>query len=183
MLSHLLHRYGIASVVIDTRSREAIKTTIRAGVLEQGTADLMTQTGIGECMHREGFVHHGFELRFAGQGHRIDVHGLAGRIITPYAQHEVLRDLIRARLMDGGGLRFGVSQTNLNNVTGDHPQIRFVDSDGVAREIDCDYIAGCDGFSASVAKRSPKPSARNTCGSIRSDGSASCARPRHHLTN
>lgn len=146
MLSHLLHRHGIASVVIDTRSREAIETTIRAGVLEQGTADLMTQTGIGERMHREGFVHHGFELRFAGQGHRIDMHGLTGRIITLYAQHEVLRDLIRARLMDGGDLRFGVCQTNLHNVTGDHPQIRFVDSDCVAREIDCDYIAGCDGF-------------------------------------
>jgi p-hydroxybenzoate 3-monooxygenase len=146
MLSHLLHRHGISSVVIDTRSREAIETTIRAGVLEQGTADLMTQTGIGERMQREGFVHHGFELRFDGQGHRIDVHGLTGRVITVYAQHEVLRDLIRAQLTDGADLRFEVSQTRVHDVTGDRPQIRFVDSARIAQQIDCDYIAGCDGF-------------------------------------
>ncbi|MCZ4501159.1 MAG: binding domain protein [Marmoricola sp.] len=146
MLSHLLHRYGISSVVIDTRSREAIETTIRAGVLEQGTADLMTETGIGERMRREGFVHHGFELRFDGQGHRIDVHGLTGRVITVYAQHEVLRDLIGARLADGADLRFEVSQTSVHDLTGDRPQMRFVDSAGVAQQIDCDYIAGCDGF-------------------------------------
>ncbi len=147
MLSHLLHLRGISSVVIDTRSREAIETTIRAGVLEQGTADLMVETGIGERMQREGFVHHGFEIMFNGQLHRINVHALTGgRVITVYAQHEVLHDLIHARLEAGGDLRFGVSQTSIHDLTEDHPKIRFFDSLGQAQQIDCDFIAGCDGF-------------------------------------
>jgi p-hydroxybenzoate 3-monooxygenase len=147
LLSHLLHLRGISSVVIDTRSREAIETTIRAGVLEQGTVDLMVETGIGERMKREGFIHHGIELRFAGRGHRIDVHTLTGgKIITVYAQHEVLKDLIAARFQAGGEIRFGVNGTSVHDVTGQHPQIRFTDSDGQLQQIECDYIAGCDGF-------------------------------------
>ena len=99
LLSHLLHLRGIDSVIVESRSREAIEATIRAGVLEQGTVDLMTEIGAGERMKREGFVHHGFELRFAGRSHRINLHELAnGRVITVYAQHEVLKDLIKLRL-------------------------------------------------------------------------------------
>src|SRR3712207_5332547 len=103
MLSHLLHLRGIESVVVESRSREAIEATIRAGVLEQGTVDLMVQTGVGERLKREGFVHHGTELRFAGRGHRINFYELTGgRAVTVYAQHEVLKDLIKARLGAGG---------------------------------------------------------------------------------
>ena len=98
MLSHLLHMRGIESVVIETRSRKAIEATIRAGVLEQGTVDLMVQTGVGERLKREGFVHHGTGLRFGGRGQRIHFYELTGgRVATVYAQHEVLKDLIAAR--------------------------------------------------------------------------------------
>src|SRR4051812_7826758 len=103
LLSHMLYLRGIDSVIIESRSREAIEATIRAGVLEQSTVDLMTEIGAGARMKREGFVHHGFELRFAGRSHRINLHDLAnGRVITVYAQHEVLKDLINLRLATGG---------------------------------------------------------------------------------
>ncbi|MBV8869968.1 MAG: FAD-dependent monooxygenase, partial [Acetobacteraceae bacterium] len=107
MLSHLLHLRGIESVVVESRSRETIEATIRAGVLEQGTVDLMVQTGIGDRLRREGFVHHGIELRFGGRGHRVNFYELTGgRVVTVYAQHEVLKDLIRARLEAGGQILF-----------------------------------------------------------------------------
>src|SRR3954463_16265855 len=107
LLSQMLHLRGIESVIIESRSREAIEATIRAGVLEQSTVDLMTDIGAGERMKREGFVHHGFELRFAGRSHRINLHDLAnGRVITVYAQHEVLKDLINLRLATGGQILF-----------------------------------------------------------------------------
>src|SRR5919202_6798574 len=112
MLSHLLHLRGIDSVVIDLRTREDIEETIKAGVLEQGTVDLMTRTGVGDRMLRDGFVHHGINLAFSGELHRIDMFELTGgRAVTVYEQHEVLKDLIQRRLADGGDLRFGVADT------------------------------------------------------------------------
>ncbi len=109
MLSHLLHLAGIESVVVETRSRQAIEETIRAGVLEQNTVDLMMDTGVGERLKREGFVHHGFDFRFEGHSHRIDLTGLTGgRAITVYAQHEVLKVLIEARLDSGAEFGFVV---------------------------------------------------------------------------
>jgi 2-polyprenyl-6-methoxyphenol hydroxylase-like FAD-dependent oxidoreductase len=103
LLSQMLHLRGIESVIIESRSRDAIEATIRAGVLEQSTVDLMVEIGAGERLKREGFVHHGIELRFGGRGHRINLHDLAnGRTITVYAQHEVLKDLIALRLRTGG---------------------------------------------------------------------------------
>ena len=147
LLSHLLYLDGISSIVIDTRSREAIETTIRAGVLEQGTVDLMVETGVGNRLKREGHIHQGFELRFAGRGHHIDVQELTGgRIITVYPQHEILKDLIHERLAAGADIRFGVSQTSVHDITDEHPRIGFVDEFGQPQQIDCDYIAGCDGF-------------------------------------
>ena len=102
LLSHLLHLEGISSVVLETRTREQIESTIRAGVLEQGTVDLLTEIGVGERMKREGFVHTGIELRFGGQGHRIDLSDLTGgKAITVYAQHEVIKDLVQARVETG----------------------------------------------------------------------------------
>ena len=103
LLSHLLHLEGIESVVIESRSRKEIEATIRAGVLEQGTVDLLKSTGVGERMQREGFVHEGIYLRFAGRSHRIDFPSLTGgRSIMVYAQHEVIKDLVAARLAAGG---------------------------------------------------------------------------------
>jgi p-hydroxybenzoate 3-monooxygenase len=146
LLSHMLHLRGIDSVVIESRSRDAIEATIRAGVLEQSTVDLMTEIGAGERMKREGFVHHGFWLRFGGRSHRIDLHELAKeRVITVYPQHEVLKDLIKLRLDTGGRILFEAKATGLEDVTGPAPRIRFTAHDGEARELACDFVAGCDG--------------------------------------
>src|SRR3954453_4240033 len=146
LLSHMLYLRSIDTVIIESRSREAIEATIRAGVLEQSTVDLMTQIGAGERMKREGFVHHGFELRFASRSHRINLHDLAnGRVITVYAQHEVLKDLVELRLATGGQILFETKATGLEDVTSERPRIRFTAKDGAAHELDCDFVAGCDG--------------------------------------
>jgi p-hydroxybenzoate 3-monooxygenase len=146
LLSHMLHLRGIDSVIVESRSREAIEATIRAGVLEQSTVDLMTEIGAGDRMKREGFVHHGFDLRFKGRGHRINLHDLAnGRTITIYAQHEVLKDLIRLRLATGAQILFEAKVEALEGVTSSTPKIHFTDKDGKAGVVDCDFIAGCDG--------------------------------------
>jgi p-hydroxybenzoate 3-monooxygenase len=146
MLSHLLHLNGIESVVVDIRERQDIEETIKAGVLEQGTRDLMLQTGLGDRMAREGSVHKGIQLRFAGRNHRIDLHGLTGgRSVTVYAQHEVLKDLIAARLDAGAEIWFSSSQVAVEDVTSDRPVIRFTASDGAPQRVDCDFVIGCDG--------------------------------------
>jgi p-hydroxybenzoate 3-monooxygenase len=146
MLSHLLHLRGVESVVIDLRTREDIEETIKAGVLEQGTVDLMTRTGVGERMARDGFVHHGINLAFNGALHRINMYELTGgRAVTVYAQHEVLKDLIAKRLADGGDIRFGISDTAVDGITGgDSPTIRFT-SDGQQQTLECDFVVGADG--------------------------------------
>jgi p-hydroxybenzoate 3-monooxygenase len=146
MLSHLLHLRGIESVVVDKRTREDIEQTIKAGVLEQGTRDLMIDTGIGQRMTQLGGVHHGIYLRFKGLSHRINMYELTGgRSVTVYAQHEVLKDLIAKRLEDGGQIRFGVDDVTVEDVTTDAPKIRLTDADGTRQELDCDFVAGCDG--------------------------------------
>ena len=109
LLSHLLHLQGIESIVLETRSRADIEATIRAGVLEQGSMDILNEAGVGERMRREGALHHGFELAFGGQRHRVDLHELTGHSITVYPQHEVIIDLVAARVAAGGDLRFEVS--------------------------------------------------------------------------
>ncbi len=145
MLSHLLHLRGIESVIIESRTRDAIEATIRAGVLEQSTVDLMTETGVGERLKREGFVHQGFEMRFSGRSHRINLYELTGgRVITVYAQHEVLKDLIKARLAAGAQILFGVKATGVEDVQSSTPKIRFT-QDGKDQELTCDFLVGADG--------------------------------------
>ncbi len=144
MLSHLLHLQGIESVVLDTRSREDIEGTVRAGVLEQGTVDLLTATGLGDRLKAEGAEHEGILLRFADETHRIDFAALTGRSVTVYAQHEVLKDLIAARLAAGGQLLLGVDSTAVEEVTSDRPRVRFV-QDGVEQVLECDVVAACEG--------------------------------------
>ena len=147
LLAHLLRREGIESVVLETRGREEIEATIRAGVLEQGTVDMLKCSGVGERMMREGFVHHGIILRFAGGSHRIDLTGLSGgRSIMVYAQHEVIKDLVKARLDAGAPIEFGVKDVTLQDLESTAPKIRFRDGAGGVREIACDFVAGCDGF-------------------------------------
>jgi len=126
LLSHLLHLQGIDSIVLESRSREAIEATIRAGVLEQGTVDLLTEVGVGDRMKREGFLHHGIELRFDGRRRRIDLTDLTGgKAITVYAQHEVIKDLVKARLDAGGKILFEASDVSVYDLKSDAPKIRF----------------------------------------------------------
>jgi p-hydroxybenzoate 3-monooxygenase len=148
MLSHLLHLQGIESIVIESRSRQEIEGTIRAGVLEQGTVDLMNATGVGERLMREGHFHHGIELRFNGKRHRINMYELTGgKQVTVYAQHEVIKDLVAARLKAGGEIIFNVGDVSLHDLDTPAPKVRFRnDKDGELQEISCDYVAGCDGF-------------------------------------
>ena len=145
MLAHLLQRTGVESVVIEIRSREYVESRVRAGVLEQGTVDLLNENGLGERMHREGMLHHGIELGFAGQRHRIDMKVLTGQAIMVYAQHEVVKDLVQARLLAGGEIVFEATDVSMDGFNGTSPVVRF-EKDGVAQELHCDYIAGCDGF-------------------------------------
>ncbi len=155
LLSHLLHLHGIESVVLEARSRDYVERRIRAGVLEQGTADVLREAGVGDRMDREGLIHHGIELRFGGRGHRIDLTGLTGRAITVYGQHEVLKDLIAARLAAGGQVLFEVEQVSIHDINSPAPRIRFRTAAG-AQEVRCDFIAGCDG-SHGVCRPSVSP--------------------------
>jgi p-hydroxybenzoate 3-monooxygenase len=146
MLSHLLHRQGIESIVIESRTRSHCEERVRAGVLEQGTVDLLIETGLGDRLRREGLIHHGIELRFDRRRHRINIFELTGgRAITVYGQQEVIRDLIRARLDAGGHVHFEAEAVSLADLAGPQPSIRFLQKSEL-REINCDFIAGCDGF-------------------------------------
>jgi len=144
-LSHLLHLQGIESVVLEIHRREYIEQRVRAGVLEQGTVDLLVESGVGARLKQEGLVHGGIELRFGGKGHRIDFKELtSGKAITIYAQHEVIKDLIDARLSAGGQILFDAEVLGLRDVES-NPKIFFTHK-GTTQEIACDFIAGCDGF-------------------------------------
>jgi p-hydroxybenzoate 3-monooxygenase len=146
VLSHLLQREGVESVLLESRSREYVEHRVRAGVLEQGTVDLLHELGLDERLQREGLVHHGIELRFDGRGHRIGFDELAGgRAITIYGQQEVVKDLIAARLETDAPLLFEVEDVAVEGLDSDHPTIRFSHA-GEARELRCDAVAGCDGF-------------------------------------
>jgi len=146
LLSHLLQLDGVDSVVIETRSRQEIEATIRAGVLEQGTVDLLKASGVGERMQREGFVHQGIYLRFGGRSHRIDFPSLTGgRAIMVYAQHEVIKDLVAARLAAGGKILFEVKDAAVYDLDTREPKIRY-HHDGRLVELECEFVAGCDGF-------------------------------------
>ena len=146
VLAHLLHLQGIESVVIESRSRKYIEERIRAGLLEHGTVDLLIETGVGKRLQREALTHHGIELRFNRRGHRIDFNDLTGgKTVTIYAQQEVIKDLVAARLEAGLPLIFEASDVSVHNFDGANPFIRFRVA-GEAQELHCDYIAGCDGF-------------------------------------
>ena len=145
LLAHLLQREGIACVVVENRTRQHVEERLRAGVLEQGTTELLVRCGVGDRLRREGLVHHGIELRFAGASHRIALTELTGRSITVYGQQEVVKDLIGARLAAGGELFFEVADVALSGLDTPAPSMRFV-HEGRAHAVDCDFIAGCDGF-------------------------------------
>lgn len=161
LLSHLLHLEGIESVVLESRSREEIESTVRAGVLEQGTVDLLAAAGLGDRMKREGAVHHGIYLRFSGHTHRIDFTEHAdGRAITVYAQHEVIKDLVAARLAAGGKILFNAKSTGVTGADGTTPAIKFT-QEGNEQELRCDFVAGCDGYHGVTRPAIPEGVRRN----------------------
>ncbi len=145
LLSHMLALEGIEFVVIEGRSRSYVEGRVRAGVLEQGTIDILDDTGVGGRMRREGLAHHGLEMRFRDEGHRIDLTGLTGRSVMVYAQQEVVKDLIAARLAAGGTILFEAVARRVEDHRGTQPRIVF-EHEGRERVLDCDFVAGCDGF-------------------------------------
>ena len=146
MLARLLHLQGIESVVLENRSRDYVEHRIRAGVLEQPTVDLLQRAGVGERMGREGIVHHGIELQFDGERHRIPLSELTGgRSIVIYGQTEVVKDLIESRISDGLALHFEVEDVSVHDLESERPRIRYR-HEREQHELECDVIAGCDGF-------------------------------------
>jgi len=145
VLSRLLDLHGIENVVLENKTREYIQERVRAGVLEQGTVELLTQIGAGERLRREGLVHEGIELRFNGKGHRIDFRELTGRSITIYAQAEVIKDLIDLRLAEKREIYFEVDALSVHDFQNGEPKIRYRHL-GKLHELRCDFVAGCDGF-------------------------------------
>lgn len=145
LLSHLLDLAGISSIVLERQTRDYIEKRIRAGVLEQHVVELLNDTGLGERLDREGLVHHGIHLSFAGRVHRLDFNELIGRSITVYGQHEVVKDLVAARLAAGADIRFSVTDTAIHQIDTDQPTVSFT-QDGDAHIIECGFIGGCDGF-------------------------------------
>lgn len=145
VLSHLLADAGIECIVLDERSRAEIETTIRAGILEQGTVDLLASIDPSSRVNTVGHRHDGIELRFAGEGHRIDFPGLVGRSVWLYPQHEVLKDLLSLRLGADQDIRFGATVTHVEGVEGPRPHVIAAGAHGEVLEIDADFVVGADG--------------------------------------
>lgn len=144
LLSHLLARAGIESVVLDTRTREEIETTVRAGILEQGTVEVLSQSGASRRVLEDGHRHDGIELRFSGEGHRIDFRASCGRSVWLFPQHEVLRDLIAVRLREGQDIRFGVAATGVD-ASSDLVSIRASDAEDRSLVVEAEFVVGADG--------------------------------------
>jgi p-hydroxybenzoate 3-monooxygenase len=145
ILSHLLQFEGIESIVIESHTRQYIEERVRAGVLEQGTVELLTSMGVGDRLKREGLTHEGVEFCFQNKRRRVDFQEMAGRTITVYAQHEVIKDLLAARLATQQPLLFEAEGVAIEEIESARPVIQFT-QDGIAQTIECDFVAGCDGF-------------------------------------
>jgi p-hydroxybenzoate 3-monooxygenase len=145
MLARLLHLQGISSIVIENRSRDYIENRIRAGLIEHWAADLLVELGVGDRLKREGLLHWGINIGINGDLHHLDFKALVDKRVTIYGQQEVVKDLVVRRLADGDPLLFEVDDVSVHDVTSNNPSIRFT-HDGKAQTIECDFIAGCDGF-------------------------------------
>ena len=146
LLAQMLQQRGIDSVVLEARSRAHVESRIRAGLLEQGSVETMTEAGVADRLHREALVHHGLDLRFRGQDHRVDLSGLTGgKAVTIYGQQEAVKDMIAIRLAAGLPLHFEVDDVAIHDIATTRPRVTWR-QDGAAHVLDCDVIAGCDGF-------------------------------------
>jgi p-hydroxybenzoate 3-monooxygenase len=145
LLGQLLHRNGIESVVLEATSRAHVESRVRAGVLEHQSVDILEAAGVGERMRREGLLHHGIELRFQGSRHRIDFDALTSKSVMIYGQHEVVKDLIAARVKADLPLHFEVADVQLSDLEDTTPRVQFRTEDQT-HALECDFVAGCDGF-------------------------------------
>jgi p-hydroxybenzoate 3-monooxygenase len=158
LLGQLLHKAGIDNVIIERQTPDYILGRIRAGVLEQGMVDLMRQAGVGARMDAEGLVHHGFELAFDGRQVKIDLQQLTdGKSVMIYGQTEVTRDLMQARTEAGAPIIYGASNVQPHDMKTDSPYLTY-EKDGQTHRLDCDYIAGCDGFHGIARQSIPEDS-------------------------
>ena len=145
VLAHLLQRQGIESFVLESRSRDYVEHRMRAGLLEQGTVDLLCSEGVGDRLTREALVHHGIEVMVNGLRHRIPLTELTGKSVFIYGQHEVVKDLIHARLAAGGQILFETEAVSIERLDAERPTIRYT-SAGNVHELQADFVVGCDGF-------------------------------------
>ena len=159
LLSQLLDRHGIASIVLERQTREYVEARIRAGLLEQGTVDLLIEAGVGGRLRRECLVHDGFEMAFDGRVHRIDLKGLARKQVTIYGQTEIQKDLGDARFEAGGDVRYEASDIAVHDLGSGHPRVTFVHQ-GRTQTIECEFIAGCDGYHGVCRASVPKDEIR-----------------------
>ena len=160
LLGQLLHRAGIDAVILERQTGDYVLGRIRAGILEQVTIDLMDEAGVGTRMHREGLVHHGFDLLFDGQRHRVDLSALTGgQHVMVYGQTELTRDLMDARAAAGLTTVYEARDVAVHDFDTDHPRVTYT-KDGVAHEVHCDFIAGCDGFHGVCRASAPRSAIR-----------------------
>jgi p-hydroxybenzoate 3-monooxygenase len=159
LLARLLKVQGIDSVILEARSRDYVEARIRAGVLEQGTVDLLDEVGVAQRLHRDGLVHDGVEIAVDGQRFRVDFRGLTGKTVTVYGQTEVTRDLIAARLAGDGPIVWEAAEVALRDIEGDRPRLGYRLA-GAEHELVCDFVAGCDGFHG--VSRSSLPASSQT---------------------
>jgi len=155
LLSRLLSRNGVDAVVLEQRSRDHVEARIRAGLLEQGTVDLLDEAGVSARLHREALVHDGVRIAFADRVHRIDLRALTGHPVTVYGQTEITKDLVDALLTAGGELLYEATDVAIEGFERSVPRVTFTHR-GARRVLDCDYIAGCDGYHG-VCRRSVPP--------------------------
>jgi len=146
LLSQILAMLGIESVIVENRSQDYVLARIRAGVIEHGAVDVLTDYGVADRLHREGMRHDGVYLQWPGQRHRVDFVESCGRSVWVYGQTEITKDLIGVREADGQRFFWEVSDTAILDVDTDRPRVTFLDADGNARVVEADYVAGCDGF-------------------------------------
>src|SRR5262245_16341684 len=145
-LALLLQRAGIGCVVLEAKSRDYVESRVRAGVLEQGTVDLMADLGVDQRLRRECMIDEALDIRFSGKLIHLNLPGLSGgKLVHIYGQQEVVKDLIAANIARGVPILFDAEATGLDGLTGDKPAIRFTQQ-GRAETLDCDIVAGCDGF-------------------------------------
>jgi p-hydroxybenzoate 3-monooxygenase len=160
LLGQLLHRAGVAAVILERQTPDHVLSRIRAGVLEPGTVELLEEAGVAARLHAEGLVHGGIELAFDGARHRIDLQGLTGRHVTVYGQTEVTRDLMAARAASGAPTFYEAADVSVEDFAGTAPRVRWREA-GRAQVLDCDFVAGCDGFHG-VSRASVPASALRT---------------------